>query len=209
MWAGRRRRLTWAAAVVVAIVTVVAVVRWRMRADPKPTDTFRSGLFEPPRVAPPIDLEGPQGTRVHLADYRGKVVVLEFGFTSCHQICPVTLHHLAEAFKAMGEAAKDVQVVFVTVDPKRDNPERLAQFLSNFDPSFIGATGTPEELQAVRDSYGIVAEEVISKNALLGYEVNHSSFVYLIDREGWLRGLIPFGKPARDIANDIVFLLTK
>src|SRR4030095_1794350 len=122
-------------------------------------------------------------------EYRGKVVILEFGFTFCQEVCPVTLSHLRQSFEKLGGAAAEVQLVFVPVDPKRDSPERLAEYLRAFNPSFVGATGTPQELQSVRDAYGIMAEEVVSKNAKLGYQVNHSSFIYLIDRDGRLRVL--------------------
>jgi protein SCO1/2 len=170
---------------------------------------FKSGLFEPPRAAPDFNLQGSNGSRLLLSEYRGKVVVLEFGFTFCQEVCPVTLAHLKEAHEKLGDAAKDVQVIFVTVDPKRDSAERLAQFLGAFNPTFLGATGTPEELQKMRDAYGIFAEEVVSRNKALGYEVNHSSFIYLIDRDARLRILVPFGKPVDDIVNDIKLLLEK
>jgi protein SCO1/2 len=208
MRAGSKWKWSLAAVGVGAVLAALVLgARLTSGAPARSEETFRSGLFDPPRVAPELDLEGSNGARVHLRDYAGKVVVLEFGFTFCTQVCPVTLAHLSQVFKQLGDDARDVQVVFVTVDPKRDSAERLAQYLASFHPSFVGATGTPKELQAVRDAYGIMAEEVIPKNAELGYEVNHSSFIYLVDRGGRLRALVPFGKPVDDIVNDIKFLL--
>lgn len=169
---------------------------------------FRSGVFDPPREAPELDLQGADGSRVSLAPHRGKVVILEFGFTTCATICPVTLAKLVEVHKKLGAAASDVQVIFVTVDPKRDTPERLREYLSAFHPSFLGATGTPEELAAVREAYGVIATEAASENELIGYEVHHSSSIYLIDREGKLRLLSPFGKSADDVLHDVQLLLS-
>jgi protein SCO1/2 len=200
------------AAVALSGAVVVVAMRASVHRPPyaaakAPEETFRSGLFDPPRDAPDFALQGSTGKTVRLRDYRGKIVVLEFGFTFCQHVCPVTLGNLRQVFAKLGPAASDVQVVFVTVDPKRDSPERLAQFLGALHPSFVGVTGTAEELRIVRDAYGIMAEEAVSKNAELGYEVNHSSFIYLVDRAGRLRVLIPFGKPVDDIVADLRSLL--
>lgn len=167
--------------------------------------SFKSGVFEPPRVAPDFELVGSDGKPVSLAAHRGKVVVLEFGFTHCPKICPVTLSNLALAHTQLGAAAADVQVIFVTVDPNRDNAARMREFLAAFNPTFLGATGTPEALELVRQAYGVIATEAVSKE--IGYEVHHSSSIYLIDRQGKLRVLIPFGKKPEDIVHDIQLLL--
>jgi protein SCO1/2 len=119
----------------------------------------------------------------------------------------VTLANLSRAFEALGPAASGVQVVFVSVDPERDTPERMREFLDFFNPAFVGATGTPGQLEAVRREFGISAEKAVSQNQKLGYEVHHSSFVYLIDRQGRLRLLMPFGKTADDLVHDIGLLL--
>lgn len=197
-----KRKLGLAAALVlVAAAAFFVVHRGRAKAD----DGFRSGVFEPPREAPEFELEGSNGAKVHLRDYAGKVVILEFGFTYCTQVCPVTLANLTQAFKKLGPAAADVQLVFVTVDPKRDNPARLHEYLGAFNPSFVGATGAPDDLEAMRRSYGIIAKEVVFPNNQSGYD--HSSFIYLVDRHGKIRTLVPFGKPPDDIVHDIQILL--
>lgn len=173
------------------------------------SDAFRAGLFDPPRAAPEFQLQGSNGSLVKLSQYRGKVVALAFGFTYCPRICPVTLANLARVFEKLGPAAGDVQVVFVSVDPERDTPQRMREYLSFFNPTFIGATGTPQQLEVVRREFGISANKASSQNKQLGYEVHHSSFVYLIDRAGSLRLLMPFGKSADDLAHDINLLLKK
>lgn len=168
---------------------------------------FKSGVFDPPRMAPDFTLQGSNGASVSLSQYRGKVVILEFGFTHCPGVCPVTLSNLARVFEKLGPASAEVQLVFVTVDPERDSTQRLREFLNFFNPSFVGATGTEQQLEAVRQAYGVTATKAPSANKKLGYEVHHSSSIYLIDRAGKLRLQTPFGKPAEDIVHDLRLLL--
>src|SRR5215470_4850131 len=93
-------------------------------AFPRPPQTepglLRSGTFEPPREAPAFSLDGSNGQKLSLRDHLGKVVILQFGFTFCEKVCPVTLAHLTEAYRKLGSAARDVQLIYVTVDPERD-----------------------------------------------------------------------------------------
>lgn len=166
-----------------------------------------SGTFDPPREAPGFMLDGSNDKKLSPRDYLGKVVIVEFGYTYCQDVCPITLAHLTAAWKKMGSAARDVQLIYITVDPARDNPARLREHLSAFNPGFLGATGTPEELQAVEKAYGVVARQVASKNPALPYAMDHSSSLYLVDRRGELRGLVPFGTPVDDIVHDLKFLL--
>jgi len=167
---------------------------------------LKAGVFEPPRAAPELALSGSDGAELTLARYRGKVVLLAFGFTSCPDVCPVTLGTLAKTRKQLGAEAELLQVVYVTVDPERDDVERMRTYLASFDPSFIGGTGKPERLAAVREAYGILAEKVTTP---AGYSVAHSSSIYLIDREGRLRALMPYGHPADDFVHDVRILLKR
>jgi protein SCO1/2 len=194
-------------AIAAAVVVFAAGGAYAFRRGGPANDGFRTGVFEPARDAPDFELDGSRGTKVHLADYRGKIVLLEFGFTFCQQVCPVTLAHLVEVHKTLGPAASDVQVVFVTVDPKRDSPARLNEFLTAFNPAFLGATGSPAELEKMRDAYGVMAQEVRFPNEEPGY--SHSSFIYMLDRRGKIRSLVPFGTKPEDIVHDIRLLLTE
>jgi protein SCO1/2 len=168
---------------------------------------FKSGVFDPPRTAPDFVLQGSSGSPVSLSQYRGKVVAMAFGFTHCPTVCPVTFANLARVYEQLGPAAKDVQVVFITVDPDRDTPPRLHEFLTFFNPAFVGATGTPAQLEAVRQAYGVTTERVPAQGDGLGYQIHHSSSLFLIDRGGQLRLLTPFGKSSDDILHDIKLLL--
>jgi len=205
MWRPSRKQSLWVLLGLVVVAT--AVVLFSFRRSVSAGDGFHSGVFEPPRDAPEFSLQGSKGARVSMQDLRGKIVILEFGFTFCQNVCPVTLANLKLAFDKLGPAAKDVQLVFVTVDPRRDTPERLAEFLGAFNPSFLGATGTQQELESMRTAYGVMAEEVASKNEKLKYEMSHSSFIYFVDKRGKLRTLVPFGKPVEDLVHDINLLL--
>jgi protein SCO1/2 len=167
---------------------------------------LKAGVFEPPHAAPALGLAGSDGRALTLEHWRGKVVALAFGFTACPDVCPVTLGTLAEARKKLGADAGGFQVVYVTVDPERDDAERMRTYLANFDPSFVGGTGAPERLAAVRAAYGVLAEKV--PNAT-GYGVAHSSSIYLIDGEGRLRALMPYGRPADDFVHDVRILLAE
>jgi protein SCO1 len=164
-----------------------------------------AGVFNPPRLAPDFSLRGSDGAELKLGRYRGKVVLLAFGYSSCAAVCPITLAVLAQARKKLDAAADQLQVVYITVDPERDDAVRMRKFLTAFDPSFIGGTGTPPQLAAVRTDYGISVSEKIPVSG--GYVLNHSSFIYLIDRAGRLRALMPYGHGADDFVHDVRILL--
>lgn len=168
------------------------------------TPAFKAGVFDPPRQAPDFSLTGTNGQALTLSHYRGKVVLLAFGYSSCASVCPITLNTFAQALHEMGATAAGVQVVYVTVDPQRDTPARLKTFLDNFDPEFIGGTGTEKQLQQVRKDYGVTATKIPAGGS---YVYDHSSFIYLIDRAGRIRALMPYGHPPDDFAHDLHILL--
>jgi len=164
-----------------------------------------AGVFSPARLAPDFSLHGSDGSELTLSHYRGKVVALAFGYTSCTAVCPITLGVLAAARRKLATAADQVQIIYVTVDPERDNAERMRKFLQGFDTSFVGGTGTEQQLAAVRADYGITVSKKIPIPG--GYALNHSSYIYLIDRNGGLRALMPYGHNADDFAHDMRILL--
>ncbi len=127
------------------------------------------------------------GSKVHLKDYRGKVVLIFFGYTYCPDVCPTTLVDLQQVMKRLGKQTDQVQTFFISVDPDRDTPERLKEFITYFDPSFMGLTGTTEEITKVAKQYKtkFIREEIESA---AGYFFAHSSSVFLIDKQGRLRG---------------------
>lgn len=168
---------------------------------------LRTGVFSPPRPAPDFALQGSNGTQLRLSSFRGKVVALGFGYTSCPDVCPTTLAELAQARRQLAAAGRDFQVIYVTVDPERDTAKRLHQYVTAFDPSFLGVTGSAEQLGAVQKAYGIQTVRKDLPGSSSGYAVHHSSYVYLVDREGSLRAMMPFGVALEDVVHDVKTLL--
>lgn len=177
---------------------------WPVAAPAAPL--LKAGVFDPAQPAPEFALQGSDGADLTLARFKGRLVLLVFGFTHCPEVCPTTLATLAQARKALGPQAAEVQVVYVTVDPERDDLARIRQYLAAFDPSFIGGTGTPERLAAMRKRYGVVAEKIAQPQAS-AYGMNHSTSVWLIDRTGRLRAMMPYGHAAQDFVHDLRLLL--
>lgn len=140
-----------------------------------------------------------------LSTYRGKLVLLVFGFTHCPEVCPTTLATLAQARKTLGLQADSVQVVYVTVDPERDDATRIRKYLAAFDTSFVGGTGKPQALEAMQKNYGVVAAKLATTTG--GYGMNHSTSVFFIDRAGRLRSIMPYGHGAKDFVHDLRLLL--
>lgn len=166
-------------------------------------ELLKAGVFTPARMAPAFALAGSDGKPLTLERFRGRVVLLGFGFSACREVCPVTLVTLAQAFKQLGAQASEAQLVYITVDPERDTAERLHEYLTAFNPDFVGGTGTPAQLAAVRRDYGIMAERRAGPDG----DYSHSSFIYLIDREGALRALMPYGRAPEDYVHDLRILL--
>ena len=165
--------------------------------------TLKAGTFDPPRAAPDFTLRGSDGNDLSLRRFRGKVVILFFGYTHCPAVCPTTLGTLASAYKQLGADAKDLQVVYVTVDPDHDDVARMREYLATVNPTFRGATGTPAELEAVRRDFGVSSTKV--GEGLF----NHASSTFLIDRAGMLRAMMPYGQAPDAYVHDVRLLLGK
>lgn len=146
------------------------------------------------------------GTQRHLADFRGKVVVMFFGFTHCPDVCPTTLAEFNSALKQLGDAADRVQVLFVTVDPQRDTPDVLRGYVTAFNDHFLGLTGTPEQIAKVAKEYKIVYQKVPGSTPD-NYSVDHSAGTYIYDEQGRLRLFAPYGLGGDAIASDLAQLL--
>ncbi|MCL6264311.1 SCO family protein [Craterilacuibacter sp. RT1T] len=147
------------------------------------------------------------GQRVSLADYQGKVVALFFGYTHCPDICPTTLLEYAAAMKTLGRDSDQVQVLFVSVDSKRDTPAVLAGYVPHFDPRFIGLSGSTAELAAVATRFRIVSQVLPTEGG--GYLIDHSAGSYLLDKTGKLRVYAPYGTTQDTLAHDIRLLLAE
>lgn len=140
-----------------------------------------------------------------LADFRGKVVVIFFGFTHCPDVCPTTLAELAQVAKELGDEARKMQVLFVTVDPERDTPEVLRRYVPSFDPSFLGLSGDAEATARAAKAFKIYYQKQPLPDG--GYSVDHSAGTYILDQQGRLRLFARYGAGAPALLHDIRILL--
>jgi protein SCO1/2 len=162
------------------------------------------------RQAPEFNLVDQDGRPISLKRFRDKVVLIEWGYTNCPDVCPVTLSKLNQVMENLGDKAKDVQVLFITVDPERDSAERLKTYVPYFNKSFIGVTGSTEGMKKAARDYGVTVvkhQEVYGrseKDHWDRYLVTHTNTVFLIDRDGTLLLTYPHYllEPA-SIASDI------
>ena len=139
------------------------------------------------------------------SSFVGKVQLVFFGFAQCPDVCPTSLSELSEAMKLLGPDADRVQVLLVTVDPERDTPDLLRQYLSAFDPRFLGLTGTPEQVRQAASSFKAFYSKVPRPGG--DYTMDHSASFYLLDRNGEARVLLSNNVGAAAIAHDIKALL--
>ena len=188
----QRKTLLLGVSIFVVLMALTAIVY----LTSKPS--FRGAVITPPWPAPELKLTDHNGQPFTMSNQRGKAVLLYFGYVNCPNECPLTMAHLKLALESLGNRAKDVQVVMVSTDPVRDTPQALKDFMEHFNPSFLGLTGTPAELQRVWKDYGVTVEA--------GGET-HSTFLYVIDPAGNVREtFLPDTEP-NDIAGDVGLLL--
>ena len=201
------RRILWAV-LAAAVLLLGAVAVWSVANGRLPfgAPTFHGTVIQSPDLAADFTLTASTGEQLSLSDLRGKVVLLYFGYTFCPDACPTTLSELKKVPAALGDRADEVQVVMVTVDPQRDTPEVLREYLSYFDPSFLGLTGTEEEVLAAATPLGIYFS-AHEGSAASGYLVDHTTTVLVIDKAGYLRLLYGFETPGEDIAADMRYLV--
>lgn len=170
--------------------------------------TFQGSLIDPPVEAPKFELSDVNGQRFQLSELDGQVVIMFFGYTSCPDVCPVTLTDFLRIRSKLGYQAEKVSFVFVTVDPERDTPERMNKYLTNFDPAIIGLTGERAELESVWSSYGVY-EAKVDGGSDDYYLVDHSSRIYVIDADGNLRLTYLFGTENQVIIEDVRHLVSR
>jgi protein SCO1/2 len=153
-----------------------------------------------------FSLESASGGRRSLADFRGKVVAVFFGFTQCPDVCPTTLSDFAAAKKDLGTDSDKLQVVFITLDPERDSPALLQQYVPAFDPSFVALYGSLEQTAATAKDFKVFYQKVPGKTPS-SYTIDHTAGAFVFDREGRLRLFVRHGTSPGDIAADIRRLL--
>lgn len=197
------KKLLWIGGGILLIIGVVAALAFTFATPP----SFRGTLYaEPFPPAADFTLTKADGSQFRLSDQRGRIVLLFFGYTSCPDFCPTTLAEMSLVMNALGDKAQNVQVVFVSVDPARDTPEKIQTYAEKFNPAFLGLSGSQAELEPVWRGYSIFREEVESDSAM-GTIVNHTVRLYLVDAQGSMRLSYAYDTPVEDIVHDIELLL--
>jgi protein SCO1/2 len=135
-------------------------------------------------IGGPFSLVGADGKPVTDRDFRGRYMLILFGFTHCPDICPAELQVIAQALEQLGDKAKKVVPIFITLDPERDTPDAMANYVKSFGPNFVGLTGSPEAIAAAAKAYRVAYSKVENKDSTGDYSVDHSALAYLMDPEG-------------------------
>jgi protein SCO1/2 len=171
-------------------------------AEPSATELIEGLLSGRVPVGGPFELTDQSGHRRTDADFRGKLVVLYFGYTYCPDVCPTELQSISLALDKLGAAAEAAQPLFITVDPERDTPARLADFVSSFHPRLIGLTGSLAEIRKTAIAY----KTFFAKHSIAtpgNYSVDHTGFIYLVSKDGRYLGFLPPGLAPGAIADAI------
>ncbi len=170
--------------------------------EPSPTELIEGLLSGRAPVGGPFELTDQTGHRRTDADFRGKLVVLYFGYTYCPDVCPTELQSISLALDKLGAAAEAVQPVFITVDPERDTPARLAEFVASFHPRLIALTGSLSDIKKTALAYRTFFAQN-DATAPGEYSVDHTGFIYLIGKDGHYLGFLPPGVSPDEIADAI------
>jgi len=172
------------------------------------TRDFVGSVVADMRVGNTTEFDGSDGQSYRLADFKGKVVALFFGYTHCPDVCPATMSELNRAIKLLGPDAMRVQVLFVTLDPDRDTVRVLQQYVPYFNPNFIGLRGDVGVTQRLARDFKVFYARQVS-DGKMGYTIDHSSGIYVFDRKGRLRLFMSQGQSVRDIAHDLRILVNE
>ncbi|HYN00432.1 MAG TPA: SCO family protein [Aestuariivirgaceae bacterium] len=153
-------------------------------------------------IGGPFQLTAHTGARVSDKDLEGKYLLIFFGYTYCPDVCPTELQVISAALDQLGDKAKDIQPIFITIDPERDTPDALSKYMPNFHPRYLGLTGSPEEIDRVAKAYRVYyakAKEVEEGD----YLMDHSSIIYLMDKQGTFLKHFSYGTDAKALAAGI------
>ncbi len=181
-----RRRIAIFASLTLFALVCVGVVLWM------------TGTQARASIGGPFALTDQRGKPVTDADYRGKLMLVYFGYTYCPDVCPTTLSTIANALNALKPAERaQVAPMFITVDPERDTAQTMADYVTNFAPDLVGLTGTPDQIAKVEREYHVYAAKVPAADG--SYSMDHSSIIYLMGKDGRFRAIVDAGAPAGKI----------
>ncbi|CAM5487537.1 BsSco OS=Afipia felis OX=1035 GN=ypmQ PE=3 SV=1 [Afipia felis] len=154
-----------------------------------------------------LSLIDQNGAARKLSDFKGNVVIVSFGYTHCPDVCPTTLFELDNALKQLGKQAREVKVLFITVDPERDTPAVLKDYVGSFDPDFIGLSGTSEETNSAAKEFRVFYQKSNPSDRSENYSLDHTAGIFVIDRDSKIREFIPHGWKIESLVADLRTLL--
>ncbi|GIK66932.1 MAG: electron transporter SenC [Chloroflexota bacterium] len=205
-------RLLWLLAALLVVLAACGgkVESNKNESNPAPGEGDLLGvLTEPRQLIENFGGPSTQDTDFNLDDYRGKVVLIYFGFTTCPDICPTTLAEIRQVMSDLGEDAANVQFVMVTIDPERDTLDKLKAYVETFNTSFIGLRQEGETLQAMQDTFEVKAFKQELPDSAMGYTFDHTPSVFVIDKQGrWVERFL-FGTSPSTIERDVRLLLAE
>jgi protein SCO1/2 len=186
------------------LALVSGIAGWYFATLPRPAGAQIT--FPPEGSSLTFALTAPDGAAVTQQSYRGKWLVVYFGYTFCPDVCPTTMMEIAGALKALGPRADAVQAIFISVDPQRDTPKVLNEYLKSFDPRLIGLTGTPAQIAAAAKAFHVFYERNDTGDG--SYLYDHSSFIYLLNPDGKFARAITSEGSSQGIAGALSTLMT-
>lgn len=197
------------------VVLVITVVLWlvgctgagQTTPDASYLEDLNGAVFDPPRAISNFGFASTLGEEFKLSDHNGEIILLYFGYRTCPDFCPTTFTELRQIYLALGEPAERVKVVFITVDPERDDLDSLTLYTQAFHDDFIGLRAEGESLQNVMDEFGVIAEKRQLADSALSYLIDHTASLFLIGPDGRLQVQYLYGTAYQDILEDVQRIL--
>jgi protein SCO1/2 len=189
------RRIAYAA---VMLIAAAAIAAYALMGSPQGQRSTGEAL-----IGGPFTMVRHTGETVTEKSFAGKPMLLFFGYTFCPDVCPTELQVMAEALRQLGDKGRDIQPILVTIDPSRDTPQVLAQYVVNFGEQFIGLTGAPEQVKQIADAYRVFYAKVENKDSPGNYLMDHSSIIYLMGADGTFLKHFTYSTDAAALADGI------
>ncbi len=168
---------------------------------------FKGFAMNPAPDMPDFELTTAEGQSFHLADNAGDITLIYFGYTYCPDVCPLTMWEIKKALDSLESGRENVHVIFISVDPERDSPDVLTNYMAAFGPEFTGLRDDMEKVQAMMKPYGAFSEKEEVEDSALGYLVSHTARLYLVDTNQQLSLSYPFGFTGEELHSDLAYLL--
>ena len=204
----QKRTRVWRSLAGLALIIVVGAAGFLLwqRFGPPPAPQYGVAINASAPVAD-FQLDSTLGRPIALSDFADRYTVLYFGYTTCPDICPTTLADLGKAEQLLGAAAAQMQVIFVTVDPERDTPQRMHDYLAYFSPNFIGMSGALEETERIASQLGVVYEKRYNSESATDYLMDHTATVIVLDPQRRPQLIFPYGVTGEQMASDLQALM--